>query len=103
MLAERIRRYGATHLFMGVGAPKSEIWMFEHRHRLGDCYGLAFGASFDFIAGTRKRAPAVLRHMGFEWTWRLASEPKRLARRYLIESWGFLEAVFRDMAKSRKR
>jgi N-acetylglucosaminyldiphosphoundecaprenol N-acetyl-beta-D-mannosaminyltransferase len=92
------RKQQTTHLFLGLGAPKSEKWMSQHRHELPDCYGLAFGAALQFFAGTKKRAPWLVSKIGLEFLWRAASEPKRLAKRYFISSWPFLLAVARDLA-----
>ena len=100
-LAERVRRHGTTHLIMGVGAPKSEIWADQHQQALGDCYVLAVGAALDFVAGVRRRAPKWVQRYGLEWAWRLGSEPRRLARRYLLDSWGFLGAVRDDLSGGR--
>ena len=86
-----------THLFFGIGAPKSEIWMHEHRHELPDCFGFAFGAGLDFHAGTKRRAPALLRRFGLEFLWRVATEPRRLAKRYFLSSWTFLLAIGFDL------
>lgn len=97
-LCARIRTLGTTHLFFGVGAPKSEIWVEEHRLRLGDLYAFGFGAALDFYAGVIRRAPRFMQRMGLEWLWRLASEPRRLFRRYLVNSWFFLLAIWRDIA-----
>lgn len=100
-LVSLARRQQATHLFMGLGAPKSEKWMAQHRHELSDCYGLAFGAALQFFAGTKRRAPSVLSKIGLEFLWRAASEPRRLAKRYFVSSWPFLIAVARDLAGKR--
>lgn len=96
-LLKRIGEVKPTHLFMGVGAPKSEVWMDRHRNRLGDTYGFAFGASLDFFVGTARRAPRLVREAGFEWLWRFASEPRRLFKRYFIDSWAFFAVVAEDL------
>lgn len=97
-LARRIRAHGTTHLFLGVGAPKSEIWVNEHRDVLGDCYVLSAGAGLDFFAGTERRAPRVLRDVGLEWLWRFSHDPARLFRRYFVDSWSFIAAIAEDLA-----
>ncbi len=99
-LLQQIETLRPTHIFMGVGAPKSEIWMDRNRDRLGDAYGFAFGASLDFFVGTARRAPKVVRNAGFEWLWRFASEPRRLFRRYFVDSWAFLAVVANDLRKN---
>lgn len=89
-LAGEIRTHHATHLFFGLGSPKSEIWADRYRNAIGDCYVLSVGAALDFFAGTKRRAPIALQRSGLEWAWRLAQEPRRLFRRYFVDSWTFL-------------
>lgn len=100
MLADRVRKHGTTHLFIGVGAPKSEIWTHENRDRIGDCYILAAGAGLDFFVGTKSRAPAWIQRSGFEWLWRFGQEPHRMFGRYFIRSWSFIWAVMQDLRYS---
>lgn len=69
-------------LFVGIGCPKQEQWMADHKDSL-NCVMLGVGAAFDFIAGTKKHAPRALQYLGLEWFYRLLSEPRRLAGRYL--------------------
>lgn len=69
-------------LFVGLGCPKQEIWMSSHKGRV-NCIMLGVGAAFDFIAGTKKKAPSWVQKTGLEWLFRLISEPRRLWRRYL--------------------
>ncbi|MCL1143256.1 WecB/TagA/CpsF family glycosyltransferase [Shewanella gaetbuli] len=90
MMIKQIHLVNATHLFMGVGAPKSEIWMDRNNKSLEGVKGFGFGAGIDFFAGTVKRAPKWMQEVGLEWFYRLISEPKRLAKRYLVSSWMFL-------------
>ncbi len=97
-LLTTLRARRITHLFFGLGAPKSEIWMDLHRAELPLCYGFAFGAGLDFFAGTKRRAPPILRRIGAEFLWRVASEPRRLFRRYFVSSWQFLRAVAADLS-----
>ncbi|MDP9837164.1 N-acetylglucosaminyldiphosphoundecaprenol N-acetyl-beta-D-mannosaminyltransferase [Neorhizobium huautlense] len=97
-LTSLARKQQTTHLFLGLGAPKSEKWMSQHRHEMPDCYGLAFGAALQFYAGTKRRAPKIVSKIGLEFLWRVASEPKRLAKRYFIFSWPFVTAIIRDLA-----
>jgi N-acetylglucosaminyldiphosphoundecaprenol N-acetyl-beta-D-mannosaminyltransferase len=86
---------------MGVGAPKSEIWLDAHRNEIGPCYAFPFGSAPNFLVGTASRAPQWMRAIGFEWAWRVACEPKRLFRRYFIHSWAFLAAVLDDLRNVR--
>ena len=96
-LASSIREHGTTHLIFGVGSPKTELWIDAHREALGDLYAFGFGAALDFFAGTQRRAPRIFRRFGFEWLWRVACEPQRLSKRYFVDSWFFLLAIFDDL------
>ena len=70
--------------WVGLNTPKQEKWMYEHRHKLRVPVMLGVGAAFDMNSGNLRRAPAWMRVSGLEWLYRLASEPRRLWRRYLI-------------------
>lgn len=84
-LADEIRRARTDILFVGLGKPRQELWIAEHGHLTGASALLAFGAAADFLAGRVSRAPAWMAKHGLEWSYRLALEPKRLSRRYLVE------------------
>lgn len=84
-------------LWVGLGLPKQERWIFEHRHRLNVPVVLGVGAAFKFLAGTVRRAPAWVGNMGFEWLWRFAHEPRRLWRRALIEAPRFVGLATLDV------
>lgn len=77
----RIAASGCRILFVGLGCPKQERWMDEHRGRIRAVM-LGVGAAFDFISGHKPQAPGWLQAMGGEWLFRLATEPRRLWRRY---------------------
>lgn len=79
---ERIRQSGARLCFIALGAPKQEIFADRARKAGVPCGFICIGAALDFIAGTQVRAPQVMRDNGLEWVWRLATNPRRLARRY---------------------
>jgi exopolysaccharide biosynthesis WecB/TagA/CpsF family protein len=90
---ESIRQSGAKICFVALGAPKQEIFA-EYARRKGlACGMICVGAAIDFIAGAQIRAPGALRKTGFEWVWRLLSNPRRLAKRYAE-----CAAVFADLA-----
>lgn len=97
-LAARIREHRTTHLILGVGAPKSEIWANTHRDQLGDCYVMCVGAGLEFFVGIRSRGPEWMRSVGLEWLCRVAQEPRRLFKRYFISSWRFLLCVAVDLS-----
>ena len=81
----RAIRDARTDVLVVALTPRSEAWLDEWAAESGIRLGLAFGAAAQFMTGERRRAPAVFQRAGLEWAWRLASEPKRLARRYLVE------------------
>jgi N-acetylglucosaminyldiphosphoundecaprenol N-acetyl-beta-D-mannosaminyltransferase len=79
----RINASGAGVVFVGLGCPKQERWMAQHRGRV-QAVMVGVGAAFDFHAGTVRRAPRWMHARGLEWLHRLASEPRRLWKRYLV-------------------
>jgi N-acetylglucosaminyldiphosphoundecaprenol N-acetyl-beta-D-mannosaminyltransferase len=82
-MLERIRSSGASLLFVGLGCPRQEVWAYENTLRLGIPV-VAVGAAFPFQAGLLPQAPAALQRAGLEWLFRLACEPRRLWRRYVL-------------------
>jgi N-acetylglucosaminyldiphosphoundecaprenol N-acetyl-beta-D-mannosaminyltransferase len=80
-------------IWVGLGAPKQERWMAEHRERLQAPVLVGVGAAFDFHAGTVRQAPAVLQRAGLEWAYRLVREPRRLWHRYLVYNPWFVVLV----------
>jgi N-acetylglucosaminyldiphosphoundecaprenol N-acetyl-beta-D-mannosaminyltransferase len=83
-------------LFLALGAPKQEVWAHRIRDLLRPTVILGVGASLDFIAGVVKRAPPWVSVTGFEWLYRLAHEPRRLWKRYLLRDPKFLAIVLRE-------
>ncbi len=81
-VAQAIRSSGARILFVGLGGSKQDLWMARHRGRV-PAVMLGVGAAFDFLAGTKPQAPHWIQQTGLEWLFRLATEPRRLWRRYL--------------------
>lgn len=98
-LAARIKAMGPSHIVMGVGAPKSEIWAFDHKDQLGNAIVLCVGASVEFVTGLKMRSPMILRRIGLEWFWRFVTEPRRLFHRYFIRSFGFILAMVADQRR----
>jgi len=86
----------ADIVWVCLGCPKQEMWMVEHRYRLNARLMLAVGLAFDIVAGQKKRAPAIFRGVGMEWFYRMMTEPRRLAWRYLYSNSVFLYHVIRD-------
>jgi N-acetylglucosaminyldiphosphoundecaprenol N-acetyl-beta-D-mannosaminyltransferase len=95
-LIEKIRAAQPDIVLVALGAPKQEIFCHEHRDALAPAVLLGIGASLDFIAGTKRRAPRWISESGLEWLYRLAQEPRRLAYRYLIRDPRFVGIVFRQ-------
>jgi exopolysaccharide biosynthesis WecB/TagA/CpsF family protein len=90
-IVQRINQSEATVLAVGVGAPKQEKWISQYRHELTSVKIIfAIGATIDFEAGVIPRAPQVVSNLGGEWLYRLAMEPKRLWKRYLIHDVPFI-------------
>lgn len=87
--AEAIAASGARVVFVGLGCPKQERWMAAQRGRV-PAVMLGVGAAFDFLAGAKPKAPRWMQDAGLEWAFRLATEPRRLWRRYLIHNPRFL-------------
>ena len=80
----RIRASDADMVFVGIGAPKQEQWMYAHRHLLPGMVMLGVGAAFDFHAGRVRQAPPWMQAAGLEWLFRLSMEPARLWKRYVL-------------------
>ena len=99
---ERINASGADILWVGLGAPKQDYWMAEHLGRIQSPVMIGVGAAFDFHAGVKKQAPLWMQRNGLEWLFRLASEPKRLWKRYLINNPLFIWLVFRQLTGLKK-
>ncbi|MGP5071871.1 WecB/TagA/CpsF family glycosyltransferase [Arthrobacter rhombi] len=95
-LARTIRESGAQLLIVGLGKPRQELWMAKYGNATGAGVLLAFGAVVDFLAGAIQRAPDWASEHGLEWAWRLALEPRRLARRYLVDDPPSLLQLRRD-------
>ncbi|MHB1011086.1 MAG: WecB/TagA/CpsF family glycosyltransferase [Propionibacteriaceae bacterium] len=83
-LAAAVRKHDVQLLVVCLGKPRQELWIEANASATGAEVLLAFGAVVDFLAGRVKRAPRWVVDAGLEWAWRLAIEPKRLARRYLV-------------------
>ena len=91
-LADRIRSSGASIVFVGLGCPRQEVWIYEMGQLLSLPL-LAVGAAFDFHAGTLRQAPPSWQRVGLEWLFRLGCEPRRLWRRYLFLNPRYMQLV----------
>jgi len=89
-ITEMINRTEATVLVVGTGAPKQEKWIARHRHEMpGVRLFMALGATIDFEAGAKKRAPRLWQRLCLEWLYRALQEPRRLGRRYFLDDLKF--------------
>lgn len=91
---------GVKILFVGLGCPKQEHWMFDHLGKI-NAVMIGVGAAIDYHAGTKKQAPDWMMSVGLEWLFRLCQEPKRLWRRYLFNNPQFLYLVGKQILKGR--
>jgi len=89
-------------IWVGIGCPKQEVWMFEHRPRIQGVM-IGVGAAFDFHAGAVSQAPAILQRIGLEWAYRLYCEPRRLFKRYLTTNPVFLACAAWQLANKTLR
>jgi N-acetylglucosaminyldiphosphoundecaprenol N-acetyl-beta-D-mannosaminyltransferase len=81
-MLQRIRDAQTDILLVAFGQPKGELWIYENLEKLAVPLSIQLGASFDFLAGTAKRAPALWQKIGCEWLYRAFSDPLRLFPRY---------------------
>jgi exopolysaccharide biosynthesis WecB/TagA/CpsF family protein len=100
-VADEIRATRSDVLLVAMGNPRQEIWLDEWLDATGARLGVGVGAFFDFSAGRVRRAPAWMNRVGAEWLFRLAQEPRRLGRRYLIGMPLFLVRAAAEAARSR--
>lgn len=91
---ERIAEAGADRVWIALGTPKQDR-LAERLAKELDVPCIGVGAAFDFVGGTKREAPRILQRMGAEWLYRLATEPRRLWRRYLLGNLQFLWLVLR--------
>ncbi len=100
-VVRRINDSGADFVWVALGAPKQEWWMYEHRHRI-KALMLGVGAAFDFTAGTVKRAPMWMQKLCLEWVFRSLRDPRWMLPRYLNTNFAFLYYVNRE-GKARRQ
>lgn len=97
-----VRDSGADVVFVGLGAPKQELWIHESVEALRPAVMLGIGATLDFLAGAVPRAPAWMSRGGLEWLYRLAREPRRLWKRYLVRDPRFVAVLIEELLQGRK-
>lgn len=95
-ITERVRAARPHLVLVALGAPKQEIFCHEHLEAMRPAVLFGIGASLDFLAGVKRRAPTCISNLGFEWLYRLIQEPRRLAYRYLVRDPRFVGIVLRQ-------
>jgi len=100
-VVDAIRATAADLLFLAIPSPRKEEFLSRHLDRLGVALVVGVGGSFDVVAGLRRRAPVWMQHAGLEWLFRLAQEPRRMFRRYLVGNAKFMAIVFSELVHRR--
>ncbi len=95
-ILERIADAGVDLLIIGLGAPKQELWVHSHQEHIEASVAVCAGATIDFLAGRKKRAPRWVQRMGMEWCHRMLSEPRRLVGRYARDAWVFPQLIWQE-------
>lgn len=90
-----IKKANPDILIIGLGCPKQEFFIYHNKEKLGVPISLCLGASIDFEAGIIKRAPKWMSDIGLEWLYRLIKEPKRMAKRYLVDDRKIIQLIFK--------
>lgn len=101
-IIDRINNSGADLVWVGLGGPKQQLWMYEHRDKIKPLM-LGVGAAFDFFAQTQKRAPNWMQKSGLEWFFRLCCEPKRLFKRYFVYNSLYIYYCLKQLIFERKK
>lgn len=91
-ICQMINHSGADFLWIGLGSPKQDVWIYEHADKLKGCIMMPSGATFDFFSGRIQQAPKWIRDSGFEWLFRLTQDFRRLLSRYTIYNIVFIVA-----------
>jgi N-acetylglucosaminyldiphosphoundecaprenol N-acetyl-beta-D-mannosaminyltransferase len=99
----RVKAASPDVVLVALGSPKQELWIHRNREAVRPAVLLGVGATLDFLAGYVRRAPPWISKAGMEWMFRLALEPKRLARRYLVDDPRFAAVVLRTLREPEPR
>lgn len=99
-ICNQIKSSNSDILIIGLGAPKQELWASQHLHNTGVKVAICAGATIDFLAGEKPRAPMWMRKTGLEWLFRMLSEPKRLSGRYLKDGLALPGLIWMEYLKT---
>jgi N-acetylglucosaminyldiphosphoundecaprenol N-acetyl-beta-D-mannosaminyltransferase len=102
-MLDRLNAARPDFVWVGLGTPKQDLWLAEHRDQLDAPAIMAVGAAFDIVGGFRPRAPYAMQRSGLEWLFRFFQEPRRLAKRYTVVNARFLLIVLADLARRRPK
>jgi len=103
VICDEINRLKPDIVCIGLGTPKQDYWIYDHKEKIRGSVFIPCGAIFDFLGGRVKRAPEILTRAGFEWLYRLCSKDfKRLWRRYTFMNMLFLWNLFLQIIKVKK-
>jgi len=98
-VAEQINQFSPDLLILGMGMPRQENWLGENHDRLQFKVAVCVGATFDYFVNAIPTPPRWTGKLGLEWLYRLISEPRRLASRYLVEPWFLIPSLMRDFKR----
>ncbi|MBI2423814.1 MAG: WecB/TagA/CpsF family glycosyltransferase [Candidatus Hydrogenedentes bacterium] len=101
-IAEEIRAAGAALVLVALGAPKQERWVCDHLDATGACVGIGIGGALDLISGAKPRAPRWMQRNGLEWLHRIATDPRHVTKRYVLEDLPFLWHFFREWRRKNR-
>jgi N-acetylglucosaminyldiphosphoundecaprenol N-acetyl-beta-D-mannosaminyltransferase len=97
-----INESNADILFIGMGSPRQEVWMYKHRKQLKAKITVCIGGLFEIFSNEKKRAPKILQLFALEWFWRFLNDPIRLWKRYFVDDLKYFHLLFNEIAYSRK-
>lgn len=102
LIIKNINKSNPDIIWIGLGAPKQELWMYENYKKMNHGVMIGIGAGFDYLAGNTKHAPKWMKDFALEWLFRLIQEPRRLWKRYLVTNIVFLLYVFGEFLGLKK-
>ena len=95
-ISKKIGNRTFDYIWVGIGTPKQDFLAHQFSVSYYGSYILCIGAALEFLAGTKKEAPIRIQNAGMEWLFRWSQEPRRLFKRYFIDSWGFISLMLRE-------
>ena len=102
-ILDRIAQQQPDVLVVGLGAPKQELWVHAHQQHIPASVALCAGATIDFLAGHKRRAPRWIQRIGMEWCHRMLTDPRRLVRRYARDAWIFPQLMWHEARSNTAR